>query len=169
MYMSNNEDNDGLPIKNEYIDKLTLELLLNKNHYNKYLSTTDPKKYDEYKAFKSKLRKYSIDIVDITSQLIENPKKQYSCDIEESFNAYVNSIFKYYEIKALEKSNQFEEDDDILFGNIEDPEEDENLQQAEDEPMMKSFWGKERVVKKKPTNLDNFDIRMFANMKNKKR
>jgi len=167
MYMSNNEDNDGLPIKNEYIDKLTLELLLNKNHYNKYLSTTDPKKYDEYKAFKSKLRKYSIDIIDITSQLIENPKKQYSCDIEETFTAYVNSIFKHYEIKALEKSNQFEEDDDILFGNIE--EQQDTPEPLEDETITKSFWGKERVVKKKPTNLDNFDIRMFANMKNKKR
>lgn len=164
--MSNNEDNEELPTKNEYIDKLTLELLLNKNHYNKYLSTTDPKKYDEYKLFKSKLRKYSIDIVDITSQLIENPKKQYSCDIEETFNAYVNSIFKYYEIKALEKSNQFNNEEDILFGNIE--EQQDNPEPLEDEPIMKSYWGKERVVKKKPTNLDNFDIRMFANMKNKK-
>lgn len=155
------EDNIELPTKNEYIDKLTLELLLNKNHYNKYLSTTDPKKYDEYKAFKSKLRKYSIDIVDITSQLIENPKKQYSCDIEETFNAYVKSIFKYYEIKELEKSNQFEDDeDDILFGNIEEQQEP-----SEDEPITKSYWGKERVVKKNSTN---FDIRMFANMKNKK-
>jgi hypothetical protein len=33
--------------KNEYIDKLTLELLINKTHYHKYLSKSDPKKYDE--------------------------------------------------------------------------------------------------------------------------
>jgi molecular chaperone DnaK (HSP70) len=55
---------------NEEIDKLTLELLLNKNHYSKYLQHTDTKKYDEFKTFKSKLKKHSIDIVDITSELI---------------------------------------------------------------------------------------------------
>ena len=55
--------NDGP--KNEYIDKLTMELLLNKNHYSKYLAKTDPKKHDQFQEYKSKLRKYSVEIMDI--------------------------------------------------------------------------------------------------------
>ena len=95
-------DGEREPAKNEYIDKLTLELLINKTHYHKYLSKSDPKKYDEYKEYKAKLRKYAIDIIDITSQLIEDPKKMYSNDIEDSFNSYVKSIIKYFEINILE-------------------------------------------------------------------
>ena len=37
------------------IDKLTLELLINKQHYSKCLSKTDPKKYDEFKGVNPKL------------------------------------------------------------------------------------------------------------------
>ena len=92
------------------IDKLTLELLINKQQYSKYLSKTDPKKYDEFKEYKSKLRKYAVDIVDMTSQLIENPNHPYSVEIEETFNAFSKSIFRYFEMKELEKSNEYNQD-----------------------------------------------------------
>ena len=147
---------------NEYVDKLTLELLLNKNHYSKYLSKTDPKKYEDFREYKSKLRKYSVDIIDMTSQLIENPKSGKTTEIQESFNAYMNSILKYYELKEVEKANEYnentyknEEEEDVLFGNCDsDSEKDETT------PVMKSFWGKERVVKK-TTKLSAFDLGMF--------
>lgn len=127
--------------KNEYIDKLTMELLLNKNHYSKYLAKTDPKKHNQFQEYKSKLRKYSIEIMDITSQLIENPKSAPSLDIDESFDAYVKSILRHFELKELENTqDKKEEDDDMLFGEM------------NTEPLVpklsKSFWGKERVVKK---------------------
>lgn len=128
--------------QNEYIDKITLELLLNKNHYSKYLAKTDPKRYDEFKDYKSKLRKYSIDIVDITSQLIEHPKTQYSKEIEETFEIYTKSIFKYYEMKDLENANEYnkkEVDDDIMFDKVE----------TVTPSIQNSFWSRERVIKKK--------------------
>ena len=163
------------------IDKLTLELLINKQHYSKYLSKTDPKKHDEYKEYKSKLRKYSVDIVDITSQLIDNPKTMFSAEIEETFDAYVKSIFKYFEIKELEKSNEYNydnnknEDEDVLFGNCDnnllqnagqrqeraqETENEEHSEEQEGSPMMKSFWGKEKVIKKSST-IPYYDMNMF--------
>jgi hypothetical protein len=165
------------------IDKLTLELLINKQHYSKYLSKTDPKKHDEYKEYKSKLRKYSVDIVDITSQLIDNPKTMFSAEIEETFDAYVKSIFKYFEIKELEKSNEYNydnnnnknEDEDVLFGNCDnnllqnagqrqesaqETENEEHREEQEGSPMMKSFWGKEKVIKKSST-IPHYDMNMF--------
>jgi len=158
----NTKDNDNigepLPNNNAEIDKLTLELLLNKTHYSKYLSKNDPKKYDEFREFKAKLRKYSIDIVDITSQLIENPKKPFSSDIEDSFLTYVKSIFRHLELKKMENSGSHnEDDDDVLFGNFDKPDD-------ESSPMIKSFWGKTQVVKKQ-SDFANFDMRMFGKTK----
>lgn len=160
------------------IDKLTLELLINKQHYSKYLSKTNPKKHDEYKEYKSKLRKYSVDIVDMTSQLIDNPKTMFSAEIEETFDAYVKSIFKHFELKELENSNEYNhesyknEDEDVMFGNCDNNllqnkqsnEYQENTEQDTDEtdqsPMMKSFWSKDKVVKQKG-KIPYYDMTMF--------
>jgi hypothetical protein len=147
---------------NEYIDKLTLELLINKTHYHKYLSKSDPKKYDEYKEYKAKLRKYAVDIIDITSQLIEDPKKMYSNDIEESFHAYVKSIIKYFEIKEFQYTNthsEYNNEDEVIFTNFDNDQRDSN-QSDENTHQMKSYWGKEKVVKK-PSSYVHYDMNLF--------
>ena len=145
--------------KNEYIDKLTLELLINKTHYHKYLSKSDPKKYDEYKEYKTKLRKYAVDIIDITSQLIEDPKKMYSNDIEESFNSYVKSIIKYFEIKEIQDANtksEYNNEDEVIFTKFDNG----TNQTDENNDNMKSYWGKEKVVKK-PSSYVHYDMNLF--------
>jgi ATP-dependent helicase YprA (DUF1998 family) len=94
--------------------------------------------------------------------LILTPTRELAIQIQESFNAYMNSILKYYELKEVEKANEYnentyknEEEEDVLFGNCDsDSEKDETT------PVMKSFWGKERVVKK-TTKLSAFDLGMF--------
>ena len=148
----------------ENLDKLTMELLLNKNHYSKYLQHTDTKRFDEFKLFKSKLRKHSIDIIDITSELIENPKKIINKDIEELFEAYTKSIIRYLEIKETDLSISFtsseKDDDDVLFGNMNDATEP--LIELEEEPK-KSYWGKERVIKSK--NISSIDMYLFKPLK----
>jgi hypothetical protein len=174
---TDNQDNLTQPIENsienvnnntnEYIDKLTLELLLNKNHYSKYLHKTDPKRHDEFKTYKSNLRKYSIDIVDITSQLIENPNKMYNNDISDTFKSFVTAIFKYIEMKDIENTNEYNNnnddnnEDDVMFGNC----DNENETEVENQPM-KSFWSKEKVVKKH-TKLTHYDMNMFQKPKSK--
>ena len=142
------------PAKNEYLDKLTMELFLNKSHYAKYLAKTDPKKHDEYRTFTNKLKKYAVDIVDITSSLIENPKQAPTLDIEESFDVFVKSIIRHIEMKEIENPPDHEEerDEDTLFGQMDE---------QEDVAPSQSFWSKERVVKK-PMDLD---LRAFSNGK----
>jgi hypothetical protein len=144
---------------NDHIDKLTLELLLNKNHYSKYLSKTDPEKYEKHKEYKAKLRRYSVDIIDITSRLIENPKEGISADIEEGFDIYMKSLIRYFEMKELENTNEHgqnaeEADEDMLFGAID--EEPKELSAS------KSFWGKDRVLKKEK-DINAFSMEMFSN------
>ena len=153
------------------IDKLTLELLINKQQYSKYLSKTDPKKYDEFKEYKSILRKYAVDIIDMTSQLIENPNHPYSVEIEESFNAFSKSIFRYFEMKELEQSNEYNQhykkDEDMMFAHCETPLLEEDAENETDSleetptKTMKSFWGGHRVIKQKSTILP-YDIGVFA-------
>ena len=150
------------PTKNEYIDKITLELLLNKNHYSKYLSKTDPKKFDEFREHKAKLRKYSVDIVDITSQLIENPKAPFSSDIEESFDSFVKSIFRYIELKKMQNANENEEDD-MLFGTVEETSEQAPDADETTPLQSSSVWSKEKVVKKH--TISNIDMMMFGKIR----
>lgn len=150
---------ESLSRTNEQIDKLTMELLLNKNHYSKYLQHTDIKRFDEFKAFKLKLKKHSIDIVDITSNLVENPKTPINKDIEEAFEIYVKTIIRYLEIKETGNAHSFqkEDDEDVLFGNMEIDQPNEEIDETK-EPK-KSFWGKDRVIKS--NKLSPADMHLF--------
>jgi len=120
---------DEPEVKNEYIDKLTLELFMNRNNYNKYLAKTDPKKFDSQREYKMKLKKYMVEIIDITSELIENPENPPNGEIGSIFIDYSKSIIKFLEMKELEQSNSFyksdngKEEEETMF----DPEKmDEN-------------------------------------------
>jgi hypothetical protein len=148
----------SLSSTNDHIDKLTLELLLNKNHYSKYLSKTDPEKYEKHKEYKAKLRKYSVDIIDITSRLIENPKDGISTEVEEGFDIYMKSLIRYFEMKELENTNEYNQnnennDDDMLFGAIDE--------EPKEPSASKSFWGKDRVLKKEK-DINAFTMEMFS-------
>lgn len=117
----NEFDNLNEPTKNEYIDKLTLEMFMNRTTYNKYLEKKDPTKYDRLQEYKMKLQKYMVDIVDITSQLIECPDRPPNGEIGEAFADYSKSIIKFFEMKELESPAPFyknQNDDDVIF----DPE-----------------------------------------------
>jgi hypothetical protein len=121
-----NTSTDDPLVQSEWCNKLTLELLLNKNHYDKYLSKNDPKKYDEYREYKAKLNKYEMEIIDITGQLLENPEKGFSKQIEETFEPYMKSIIKYLEVKALENpeghiyGHENDDDSDTMFAKVDE-------------------------------------------------
>ena len=135
-------EKEPIASSNEYIDKLTLELLFNKSHYSKYLSNTDPEKYEKYKEFRSALRHRSVDIIGITNQLIDNPKSDIHLDINEAFEQYARSILIYLEMKELENPEHYEkknEEEDTMFGTM-DPEPPASKPQS-------SFWSKEKVYK----------------------
>ena len=58
------------------IDKLTLELLINKSQYKKYVQKNDPVKYSENQIYLGKITKYRYKIEKLFSDLLENPEKQ---------------------------------------------------------------------------------------------
>ena len=164
METKNNENPD--------INKLTLELLINKNNYNKYLSKNDPKKYKEQKEYFDKIQKYRNKILDLTNDLIQDPKIQINNELNEIFHNYMRTCIRYFEMKEIERNSEkkyngdYNDDDadDILFNSIRNEnmnmEDIDNNEYPEEFEPNKSFWGKERVIKSK---ISNYDIRMFSN------
>ena len=70
----------------EGIDKITLELLMNKAQYNKYLAIKDPNKYEEVQQHLEKVAKYRNRIMQITDEYCENQNTQNSIELDEAFS-----------------------------------------------------------------------------------
>ena len=79
------------------MDKLTLELLMNKTTYKRYLERTDPKKFDERQQFLARVRKYRGRILSLTEDYLENPDIQTSLDMNQAFDDYMKSAIRYLE------------------------------------------------------------------------
>jgi len=99
------------------IDKLTLELFMNKSTYQKYLSQSDPKKAEEHKLFKTDLRKYSKDILKMTEEYLFNPDQtQITVEVNEMLERFGKTWIKYFQTKELENPEYGKKkDEDILF------------------------------------------------------
>jgi len=113
-----------------YIDKITLELLINKNQYNKYMANSDPEKHKRITEFAEKLSKYGEKILSLTEEYCSNPKTQKTTEMDETFVTFAKTCFRYFEMKELEGEpdsyHNSSRDEDVLF-----------------EPApMRSFWGK---------------------------
>ena len=135
--------NPSIAPQQSAIDKITLELLMNKNHYNRYMAETNPKKFQEHREHLQNVKKYRDSILEITTELLINPEKQINTEVNDVFDAYVRTLIKYFQMKEIDSVRSVykygdQEDEDTLFGTIiEEPRE-----------MTNSFWGKDRVVKK---------------------
>ena len=136
--MTDISNNSILP-SNSSLDKITLELLINKKQYSKYLSKSDPSKYEEHKTHLSKVELYLEKILHLTRELLNDPDKQVTTDINTSFNEYVKTCIEYIEMKDYETKcnnvynndeDEDEDEDEMLFGKMDDP------------PKTSSYWGK---------------------------
>ena len=149
---------------NEMIDKLTLELLMNKSHYKRYIANADPTKHAEMVKHNALITKYKYKIMNLTNEMLSDPSKQITTSVNEEFNGYVKTLIQYFQMKELENtSNERSDEDDVLFGNMaEDVSETVEYEQVETiEPIMKSFWGGNRVVKQKQNVNGRSNNQMF--------
>jgi len=140
-------------ITNPEIDKITLELFMNKKKYKKYVEQTDPKKHSELQSHCADIRKYRGSILNMTDDLLETPDMQITTEINELFDIYSRTIIRYLKNKELEKSaNDYYEnennDEDIMFGTIDEPST----------PTMNSFWSGEKVTRKNYNQKDIFQF-----------
>ena len=154
-----NEDNNNLDnqVNNTDMDELTLALLMNKNHYRKYVAQTNPEQAILDNQMIDDIRKYRNRILKITANMIDSPDIQISTDINQIFNTYTKHLIRHFKMKDDEQphNEKYNNEDDTLFGNMND---DTDTQTA-----TSSLWGKERVIKKGNLPIANYDMRMFSN------
>jgi len=144
------------------IDQITLSLLMNKNHYRKYVSQNNPEQHEAENQRISDNRKYRSRIMDLTSRLLDSPNTQITTDVDQIFVAYTKRLVQYFKMQDIEKLNRShngcyendDEDEDVLFGKM-----DETPSVAQSSS---SFWGKDKVVKKGNLPVASYDMRMFS-------
>ena len=95
------------------MDKLTMEMFMNKKLYHRFIEKTDPKKYDEQQTYIRNMKKYQEKILSITRQYLENPHLQITTELNQMFSDYCKTCVKYFQVE--ERANDPE---DTLF----DPE-----------------------------------------------
>ena len=135
--MENSEQID----KMSDIDKMTFELLLNKNQYNRYLSVTNPQKLEEQQHFFKKIEKYKIGIRNLLNDFLEDPKKQINNELNESFQGFSRTCIKYLENTDYGEQPtkcHYNEDDDVLFD--ERQMEDNEISADSLDKISKAFW-----------------------------
>jgi hypothetical protein len=120
---------------NTTIDKLTLEIMGNKTKYKKYLSKTDPDKYQEIQEYTMKLKQYETDISLIINDYIHSPNKQITTDLDEAFEHFAKSCIKYLEMKEFENNDYKSNDktEDVLFPYT---------NRIDKQSFHSSYWGK---------------------------
>jgi hypothetical protein len=134
---------------NPKIDKLTLELLTNRSHYKKYLSKEQPEKYEKKQSHLSKIHKYASKIKSLMLDLLLDPEMPVTNDVNGSFNQFLNVCVRHFEMREIEDRGagykaeiddaEFEDDEDTLFGSMDEPDEPP-ISRFED-PFTKSLWG----------------------------
>lgn len=124
---------------NSHIDDLTLELFMNKTMYKRYIQRTNPQKHEENQMFYTKLNKYKYRILSMTNDLVENPDKQVTTDVNDIFQTYVKELIRYFEMRDIEAPCK-KEDEDIMFDPV-------AMNNEELERPTASYWGKEKVIR----------------------
>ena len=106
------------PAKSEFnIDQVTLECMMNKNLYKKYLARTDVDKYQQSQVQSRHLASVRAPVLEMTRQLIDDyvkygNSKQYTHKIHSAFEAYIDLCMIY----VAEHPPGSEHDDvDVLF------------------------------------------------------
>ena len=105
----------------ENIDKITLELLMNKNSYNRYVEQTHPDAYEKYQKFRNKVYKYKSNILSCTENYLDDENYSLTTEMDTMMNDFIRCFVKHFEIKELE-SEEREPEQDVLFDNIQQGE-----------------------------------------------
>ena len=105
------------------VDKITMEYMMNKQHYKKYLAKTNNGKYESTKKNIQKVIKYQDEIVIMVEELIKNyiaygNFTKYNTDVNHFFESFMMSAVCYLEENPHESMVMNEDDDDTMFANI---------------------------------------------------
>jgi hypothetical protein len=148
--------------RQKQIDQMTLELLVNKSQYRKYLEKTDPteytrkqERYDRFAQYRSRIGRMFDDLLNDYSVSGSSPHLG-NTDIQELFSAFVDKSVYYFETREFDQSSgagaeEHDDDDDVMFGNMSNREPSRVIREnaatysapfANHYRPGNSFWGK---------------------------
>ena len=125
---------------NSYVDQITLELLMNKSQYHKFVSKNNPDEFNKIQNHYDEIDNYRDDIMELTKELLTSRYKNVSTEVNESFDAYVKSLINHFKMKEIETKNEYNKYDrevDTMFDEVEDQSGPINVD--------RSVWGKSIV------------------------
>ena len=134
--------------KRKEIDKLSLELLSNTSQYKKYLAKNDPNEYVQSRTTSTRLKKHKERVMTMLMDLLDEYddlttfSNTGNTEIQRQFKQCVDKILDFVEWTSY-KHTSGGEDDDVLFGSIEEPKETPSaVHFGGITNTAKSFWGK---------------------------
>ena len=129
----------------DYVNDITLNLLMNKSKHQKYISKSNPEEYNREQSYRKMLQSYKSKILELTRKLIDEDPA-ISTDVNEGFVNYTKILLRYLKMKEFEKKEELGiVEEDVLFGTMDDSS-DENERTQSSVPLgqqsdMFSFWG----------------------------
>lgn len=133
------EDSDisfNLLPSNNCIDQLTLECFTNKQSYNKVVNKqniyNNNRNYDTIKRHETKIK-------NIISEYFRNPNNSINSELDNLFYNFSNACIEYENMKSNNNDYYNEDDEDILFGKMDESREPTYSNANE---YLTSFWGK---------------------------
>lgn len=100
------------------IDKLTLEYLMNKNTYNRYIEKADPNKHKQEQEFREKINKYKSKMISLTLKYLDDHDFQVNNELDVMMNKYAKTFIEYFQMKDSENVNECADDEDTMFVNM---------------------------------------------------
>lgn len=107
------------PNKSAFVDKITMEYMMNRNHYKKYLAKTNTILYQEVQEKMKNVHTCSDDIKEMVDTLLEDYVAhgnftKYNTEVIQSFEEFMTICMRYID----ENPKDDDDDSDVLFGEI---------------------------------------------------
>jgi len=128
------------------IDNLTLQFLLNNKSYQKIMTRKEDSVYNK----QSKMKEHKSTILKIVENIINNDAEDCSNEMLDTFNVFVKSIYKHWELVEIQNNNNFNKNENENENENENDEKPYNNDDDNDtmfDNMQGSLWGSEKVNK----------------------
>ena len=151
------------------VDKLTLELFTSKNTYRKYLAKTDPETFQKQEMLQEKIHENKAEILERIEEMLSGPLPSTSsssslpslpsAELTEIFERFMSVLLQEIESSKLREMNLEMENPFLLedgYGEDRDLEDEmfpvtaysTKKEETEGDMERKSFWSKDRVIKR---------------------
>jgi hypothetical protein len=121
------------------LNKLTLAMFSNKGMYKKHLERTDPDAHEKKCAYLSKIRKYRKRMLDLTSEFLQDPEKDFNTEVNEMFEKFSNTLVRYIQMKEMDEGDEPGCYETHAKNDVDDDGNDEDCNDRGDDENMNLF------------------------------